>query len=66
MTEDQVRALLERLERVMPRMTPAQRERVERHVLERDPDLMPALPGLVATIQNAKRIRMPLRRDSVG
>jgi hypothetical protein len=50
----------------MPKMTPAQRERVERHVLERDPDLAPALPTIVAVIQNAKRIRMPLRRDGVG
>lgn len=49
----------------MTKMDSAQRERVERHVLERDPDLEPALPGLVATIQTAKRIRLPLRRDSV-
>ncbi|MEK6225790.1 MAG: hypothetical protein AABM40_05770 [Chloroflexota bacterium] len=65
MSDEQLRTLLDRLERAMPKMNPAQRERVERHVLERDPDLEPALPGLVATIQNAKRIRLPLRRDSV-
>jgi hypothetical protein len=66
MSDAQLRTLLQRLERAMPRMNAAQRERVERHVLERDPDLVPALPSLVATIQNAKRIRMPLRRDSVS
>lgn len=65
MSDDQVRSLLTRLERAMPKLNPAQRERVERHVLERDPDLQPALPGLVAMIRNAKRIRLPLRRDSV-
>jgi hypothetical protein len=64
-TDDQLRSLLERLERTMPRMTPAQRELVARHVLERDPDLAPALPVLVTTIRNAKRLGLPLRRDGV-
>ncbi len=66
MTDEQLRALLGRLEKVMPRMTPAQRELVERHVFERDPDLQPALPALVGVIRNAKRIRLPLHRDSVS
>jgi len=38
-------------------MNAAQRELVARHVVERDPDLAPALPALVAAIRNAKRIR---------
>ncbi|HEV8536012.1 MAG TPA: hypothetical protein VGR87_09905 [Candidatus Limnocylindria bacterium] len=66
MSDDQLEALLNRLERAMPKMTPSQRERVARHVLERDPDLALALPALVTAIRTAKRVQLPLRRDSVG
>ncbi len=66
MRDDQMRALLERLGRAMTKMDSGQRELVARRVLEGDPDLAPALPGLVATIRNTKAIRLPLRRDSVG
>jgi hypothetical protein len=50
----------------MPKMSPAKRERVERHVLQHDPDLSSALPVLVAMIRSTKGIRVPLRRDGVG
>ena len=63
---DELRTLLRRLERAMTRMDAAQRELVERHALERDPDLQPALPALVGVIRNAKEVRLPLRRDGVS
>ncbi|HEV8534869.1 MAG TPA: hypothetical protein VGR87_04000 [Candidatus Limnocylindria bacterium] len=47
-------------------MTAAQRELVARHVLESDPDLAPTLPALIAALRTAKRVQLPLRRDSVG
>lgn len=65
MTEAQLRFLLERIARAMAKMNAAQRELVARHVLERDPDLAAAAPALIATIRNAKRVGLPLRRDSV-
>ena len=50
----------------MAKMTAAQREQLARHVLERDPDLALALPALIAAIRSAKRVQLPLRRDSVS
>ena len=66
MTEGQLRSLLDRIARAMAKMTAAQRELVARHVLGSDPDLAPALPALVAAIRTAKRVQLPIRRDSVG
>jgi len=56
-TDVQVRALLDRIARAMAKMTAAQRELVVRRILERDPDLEPALPTLISTIHNTKRMR---------
>ena len=65
LTPDRLDAFTERTLRTMRRLPPAQRDVVLTRILEDDADLAIVRPTLRATIDTARRIRLPLRRDSV-
>ncbi len=66
-TADELELLARRTVATMRKLSPPQRDAVVIRILESDPELGGALPGLLTMYANAKRVRRlgPLIRDSV-
>jgi hypothetical protein len=64
-TAPELDAFIERTIRKLQTLAPAQRDRFVTRILEADPDVASAAPTVRALCANARRLRLPLLRDSV-
>ncbi len=64
-TARKVDELTERTIKALGRLTPEQRDAAMIQILRSDSELGCALPTILASYVGVKRLRLPLRRDSV-